>query len=43
MEKLRLIEQLDDNEQNSFFNILDSLVAKKRLTETLSNALKLAH
>jgi hypothetical protein len=43
MKKLRMIKQLDDNEQNSFFNTLDSLVAKKRLTETLSNTLKLAH
>lgn len=43
MEKLRLVEILEDKEQKAFYNILDALVAKKRLTDTLSNALKVAH
>lgn len=43
MEKLRLIEQLDNTEQKAFYNILDALVAKKRLTDTLTSALGFAH
>lgn len=43
MEKIRLIELLEDKEQKAFYNILDALVAKKRLTDTLSDALKVAH
>jgi hypothetical protein len=39
MEKIRLIEQLDDQEKNSLFNIIDGLFAKKRLKDSLSHAL----
>jgi hypothetical protein len=41
MEKIRLIEQLDDKEKTSIFNIIDSLFAKKKLRDTLSNAITL--
>jgi transcriptional regulator with XRE-family HTH domain len=39
MEKIQLIEQLDDKEKNSIFNIVDGLFAKKKLKDTLTNAL----
>jgi len=39
MEKLKLIDQLDDDEKKSIFKIVDSLIAKKRLKDTLSKAL----
>jgi transcriptional regulator with XRE-family HTH domain len=39
MEKIKLIEQLDDQEKNSLFNIIDGLFAKKRLKDSLSSAL----
>ena len=39
MEKLRLIELLDSKEQQSIYNIVDGLVASKKLRDTLSNAL----
>ena len=39
MEKLKLIDQLDENEKKSIFNIVDGLIAKKRLKDTLSKAL----
>jgi transcriptional regulator with XRE-family HTH domain len=39
MEKIKLIEQLDDQEKASLFNIIDGLFAKKRLKDSLSSAL----
>ena len=39
MEKLQLLEQLDEEEKQSIFKIIDSLVSKKRLKDSLSNAL----
>jgi transcriptional regulator with XRE-family HTH domain len=39
MEKLRLIELLDNKEQQSIYNIVDGLVASKKLRDTLSSAL----
>ncbi|WP_296621086.1 helix-turn-helix transcriptional regulator [Marivirga sp.] len=39
MEKLHLIEQLDEEEKKSIFNIVDGLVSKKKLRDTLTNAL----
>jgi len=39
MEKLRLIEQLDEQEKKSVYNIIDGLFAKKKLKDTLSAAL----
>jgi transcriptional regulator with XRE-family HTH domain len=41
MEKIRLIEMLDEEEQASIYNIVDGLVASKRLRNSLSNALSL--
>jgi transcriptional regulator with XRE-family HTH domain len=41
MEKIRLIEMLDAKEQASIYNIVDGLVASKRLRDNLSNALAL--
>jgi transcriptional regulator with XRE-family HTH domain len=37
MEKLRLIDSLDEVEKKSIYNIVDSLVAKKKLKDNLSN------
>jgi len=42
IEKMALIDQLEEKEKSSFFTILDALVSKKRLKESLSNALNLA-
>jgi hypothetical protein len=41
MEKIRLIEMLDQKEQASLYNIVDGLVANKRLRDTISSALSL--
>ncbi len=40
MEKLQLIEQLDEDEKKSIFKIIDGLVSKKKLKDTLTTALK---
>jgi transcriptional regulator with XRE-family HTH domain len=37
MEKLRYIELLEEKEQSAFFALLDSLIAKKKLKDNLSN------
>jgi transcriptional regulator with XRE-family HTH domain len=42
MEKIRLIEQLDDKEKSSLYNIIDGLFAKKKLKDTLSSAISMA-
>ncbi len=42
MEKLRLIEELDTDERESIYNIIDGLFAKKKLKDTLANALNVA-
>ncbi len=39
LEKVKLIEELDENEQKSIFNIIDGLISKKRLRDTLKKAL----
>lgn len=39
MEKIKVIEQLDEQERNSIYNIIDGLFAKKKLKDTLSTAL----
>jgi transcriptional regulator with XRE-family HTH domain len=39
MEKIKVIEQLDEQERSSIFHIIDGLFAKKKLKDTLSNAL----
>ncbi len=35
MEKIRLIDTLDETEKKSLFNIIDSLIAKKKLKDNL--------
>lgn len=42
IEKLKLIDELDENERKSIFSIIDIAIAKKRLTDTLSNALNIS-
>jgi transcriptional regulator with XRE-family HTH domain len=41
IDKLTLIEELDKKEKQAFFVMLDALVNKKRLKDTLNNALSL--
>jgi transcriptional regulator with XRE-family HTH domain len=36
MEKIKVIEQLDEQERNSLYNIIDGLFAKKKLKDNLS-------
>jgi transcriptional regulator with XRE-family HTH domain len=43
VEKIRLIEALEPTDRVSIFSLIDSLFAKKKLKDTLSNALQLAH
>lgn len=38
IEKLALVEQLEEKEKTAFFSILDALVSKKKLKDLLSNA-----
>jgi transcriptional regulator with XRE-family HTH domain len=42
VEKLRLLNQLEETEKKSIFNIIDMAITKKRLKDTLSNALNSA-
>lgn len=42
VEKVHLLEQLDEKEQQSIFQLIDSLIIKKRLKDTLSTAINLA-
>jgi transcriptional regulator with XRE-family HTH domain len=42
MEKIRLLEQLDDKERVSIYNIVDGLFAKKKMKDTLSSAINMA-
>lgn len=42
MEKISLIEKLEEKEKQAFYSILDALVSKKKLKDTLSNAIDLA-
>lgn len=39
VEKLRLLEELDDTEKRTVFSVIDIAIAKKRLKDTLSNVL----
>jgi transcriptional regulator with XRE-family HTH domain len=43
VEKIRLIEALEPTDRTSIFSLIDSLFAKKKLKDTLSNALQLTH
>lgn len=40
MEKLKLIDELDSTEKKSLYNIIDSLIAKKRLKDNLQSLVK---
>jgi transcriptional regulator with XRE-family HTH domain len=40
MEKLKLIDELDTTEKKSLYNIIDSLIAKKRLKDNLQSLVK---
>ena len=42
MEKVKLMESLDEDERSTLYNILDAFVSKKKLKEALTNALDLA-
>ena len=39
MEKIKVMEQLDEQERKSLYNIIDGLFSKKKLKDTLSSAL----
>jgi hypothetical protein len=40
MEKLKLIDELDNTEKKSLYYIIDSLIAKKRLKDYLQSVVK---
>lgn len=40
MEKIRLMEDLSDDERKTIFTILDAFVGKKKLNDTLSSVLQ---
>lgn len=42
LEKLNLVEKLEDKEKQAFYSIMDALISKKKLKDTLSNAIGLA-
>jgi len=42
MEKLSLVERLDEKEKQAFYSILDALVSKKKLKDMFSNAIDMA-
>lgn len=37
MEKIKVMEQLDEQERNSLYNIIDGLFAKKKLKDNLTS------
>jgi transcriptional regulator with XRE-family HTH domain len=41
IEKLQLIDLLEDNEKKSIFTLIDSLISKKRLRDSMNNALQM--
>jgi transcriptional regulator with XRE-family HTH domain len=41
VEKMQMLDQLEDNEKKSIFSFIDGLVTKQRVKQTLSNALSL--
>lgn len=42
LEKLALIEKLEEKEKQAFYSIMDALISKKKLKDTLSNAIDMA-
>ena len=43
IEKVSLIEQLDKKEKAAFFTMLDALITKKKLKDSLTSTLAMAH
>ncbi len=43
VEKIQQLDHLEEIEKKSIFNIIDMAITKKRLKDTLTNALSLAH
>ncbi|MGB4958336.1 MAG: hypothetical protein WBO36_02610 [Saprospiraceae bacterium] len=41
LEKVRLMEELDEVQKNSICNMIDTAIANKRLKEALSKALRI--
>ncbi len=41
LQKVRLLEELDEVQKNSICNIIDTAIANKRLKEALSNAMRI--
>jgi transcriptional regulator with XRE-family HTH domain len=41
LQKLRLLEELDELQKNAIYNIIDTAIANKRLKEALSHAMSL--
>jgi hypothetical protein len=39
VEKLQLVEQLEEKEKDAFFTMLDALIGKQRMKNALSNAI----
>lgn len=42
VERLKLLDELEETDKKSIFNIIDMAITKKRLKDTLSNALNIA-
>ena len=42
VEKVQLVDMLDEQEKKGIFSIIDGLVAKQKLKQSLSSALNLA-
>jgi len=42
VERLRLLDELEETEKNSIYNIIDMAVSRKRLKDTLATALNTA-
>jgi hypothetical protein len=40
MEKLRLLDTLEDKDKQSLYHIIDTFIAKKKLKDNLSNVLQ---
>jgi len=43
MEKMNFLDKLEDSEKTAFFTLLDSLIAKKKPKDNLTNALNLSY
>ncbi|WP_158861610.1 helix-turn-helix domain-containing protein [Lunatibacter salilacus] len=42
LQKVRLLEELDETQKNSICNMIDTAIANKRLREALNNAMNIA-